>query len=215
MKLYIYDHCPFCVRARMIFGLKNLPVKLLTLHNDDAATPERLVGKKMVPILCKPDGSYMTESLDIVAFVDRSDRQPLLTGPLSAAIGDWLRHVDGYVNKLIIPRVAEAPFDEFETPAARQHFIAKKEATLGDFAELKAHSPGLIKKISDDLRDLDPLIAQSNAVNGEPSLDDIHLFPLLRSLTLVKGIDYPSRVAEYRNNMANQTQVPLLSGWAR
>ena len=24
MKLYVYDHCPFCVRARMIFGLKNL-----------------------------------------------------------------------------------------------------------------------------------------------------------------------------------------------
>lgn len=22
MKLYIYEHCPFCVRARMIFGLK-------------------------------------------------------------------------------------------------------------------------------------------------------------------------------------------------
>ena len=21
MKLYIYDHCPFCVSARMIFGL--------------------------------------------------------------------------------------------------------------------------------------------------------------------------------------------------
>ncbi|POU69340.1 glutaredoxin, partial [Pantoea sp. PSNIH4] len=27
MKLYIYDHCPFCVKARMIFGLKNLPVE--------------------------------------------------------------------------------------------------------------------------------------------------------------------------------------------
>ena len=28
MNLYVYDHCPFCVRARMIFGLKNLPVEL-------------------------------------------------------------------------------------------------------------------------------------------------------------------------------------------
>ncbi|MGN6905595.1 glutaredoxin, partial [Neisseria sp. P0015.S010] len=24
MKLYIYDHCPFCVRARMIFGLRDV-----------------------------------------------------------------------------------------------------------------------------------------------------------------------------------------------
>ncbi|MDU1427151.1 MAG: glutaredoxin, partial [Klebsiella michiganensis] len=27
MKLYIYDHCPFCLKARMIFGLKNIPVE--------------------------------------------------------------------------------------------------------------------------------------------------------------------------------------------
>ena len=26
MKLYIYDHCPFCVRARMIFGLRDVAV---------------------------------------------------------------------------------------------------------------------------------------------------------------------------------------------
>ncbi|SUG28943.1 glutaredoxin [Salmonella enterica subsp. arizonae] len=39
MKLYIYDHCPFCVKARMIFGLKNIPVELNVLQNDDEATP--------------------------------------------------------------------------------------------------------------------------------------------------------------------------------
>ena len=30
MKLYIYDHCPFCMRARMIFGLRNVSVEELT-----------------------------------------------------------------------------------------------------------------------------------------------------------------------------------------
>ena len=47
MKLYVYDHCPFCVRARMIFGLKNLPVELVVLANDDEATPIGLVGKRL------------------------------------------------------------------------------------------------------------------------------------------------------------------------
>lgn len=46
MKLYIYDHCPFCVKARMIFGLKNVPVELVVMLNDDEETPVRLVGKK-------------------------------------------------------------------------------------------------------------------------------------------------------------------------
>ncbi|MCC9266155.1 glutaredoxin 2, partial [Bacillus velezensis] len=104
MKLYIYDHCPYCVKARMIFGLKNLPVELQILANDDAATPERLIGQKMVPILQKDDGSYMPESMDIVHYIDNYDRKPLLTGSTNPAIAAWLRKVTEYTPRLIIPR---------------------------------------------------------------------------------------------------------------
>lgn len=214
MKLYIYDHCPFCVKARMIFGLKNLPVELIVMLNDDEATPKKLIGQKMAPILQKADGSAMPESMDIVRFVDNQDRQPLLTGKQNPAIADWLRRVNGYINKLLLPRIAEAAFAEFATPEARDYFREKKQTSLGDFAELRKHAPGFIKNISDDLRQLDKLIVKPNAVNGELSEDDIHLFPLLRSLTLVSGIEWPSRVADYRDNMAKQTQVNLLSSIA-
>ena len=214
MKLYIYDHCPFCVKARMIFGLKNLPVELIVMLNDDEATPKKLIGQKMATIPQKPDGCAMPESTDIVRFVDNQDRQPLLTGKQNPAIAEWLRRVNGYVNKLLLPRIAEAAFAEFATPEARHYFRDKKQASLGDFAELRKHAPGFIKNISDDLRQLDKLIVKPNAVNGELSEDDIHLFPLLRSLTLVSGIEWPSRVADYRDNMAKQTQVNLLSSIA-
>lgn len=53
MKLFIYDHCPFCVKARMIFGLQGQPVRLVTLLNDDEITPTTMIGKKMAPILQK------------------------------------------------------------------------------------------------------------------------------------------------------------------
>lgn len=214
MKLYIYDHCPFCVKARMIFGLKNLPVELMVMLNDDEETPRKLIGQKMAPILQKADGSAMPESMDIVHFIDKSDGEPLLTGKTNPAITDWLRQVNGYVNKLLIPRIADASFAEFATPEARAYFKSKKEANMGNFNELKSHAPGLIKKISDDLRQLDKLIVKPNAVNGELSTDDINLFPLLRSLTLVAGVNYPSRVTEYRDNMAKQTQINLLSSIA-
>lgn len=103
MKLYIYDHCPFCLKARMIFGLKNLPVELITLQNDDEATPTRMIGKKMAPILQKDDSRYLPESMDIVHYVDQLDGQPLLTGKQNPAIEEWLRKVNGYVNRLLIP----------------------------------------------------------------------------------------------------------------
>lgn len=211
MKLYIYDHCPFCVKARMIFGLKNIPVELNVLLNDDEETPTRMIGQKMAPILQKDDSRYLPESLDIVYYVDKLDGKPLLTGTRNPAVETWLRKVNGYVNRLLLPRIAKAPFDEFATPQARAYFVKKKEAAIGAFDEHLAHSAGLIKNINDDLRDLDKLIKQPNAVNGELSEDDIHLFPLLRNLTLVAGVEYPTRVADYRDNMAKQTQVNLLS----
>jgi glutaredoxin 2 len=195
----------------MIFGLKNIPVELNVLLNDDEETPTRMIGQKMAPILQKDDSRYLPESLDIVYYVDKLDGKPLLTGKRNPAIETWLRKVNGYVNRLLLPRIAKAPFDEFATPQARAYFVKKKEASIGDFDEHLAHSAGLIKNINDDLRDLDKLIKQPNAVNGELSEDDIHLFPLLRNLTLVAGVEYPTRVADYRDNMAKQTQVNLLS----
>lgn len=205
---------PYCLKARMIFGLKNIPVELHVLLNDDAETPTRMVGQKQVPILQKDDSRYMPESMDIVHYVDKLDGKPLLTGKRSPAIEEWLRKVNGYANKLLLPRFAKSAFDEFSTPAARKYFVDKKEASAGNFADLLAHSDGLIKNISDDLRALDKLIVKPNAVNGELSEDDIQLFPLLRNLTLVAGINWPSRVADYRDNMAKQTQINLLSSMA-
>ena len=84
MKLYIYEHCPFCTRARMIFGLKGLPVELAVILEGDAATPLRLIGKKAVPILQKADGTHLGESLDIVRHVDAIGT-PVLTAPPSEA----------------------------------------------------------------------------------------------------------------------------------
>ncbi len=170
MKLYIYDHCPFCVKTRMIFGLKNIPVELIVMLSDDVATPEKLIGQKMAPILMKEDGSCMPESLDIVEWVDKRNGEPLLTGSTNPAISEWLRRVNGYLNKLLLPRIAAASFAEFATPEARRYFHDKKEASQGSFDELKKHADGYIKNVNDDLRKLDKLIVQPNAVNGELSL---------------------------------------------
>lgn len=214
MKLYIYDHCPFCIKAHMIFGLKNIPVELIVLANDDDETPTRMIGQKMVPILQKDDSRYLPESMDIVHYVDQLDGKPLLTGKKNPAIDEWLRKVNSYANHLLLPRFAKSAFDEFSTPSARKYFTEKKEAMIGSFADHLAHSAGLTKKISEDLRTLDKRIVQPNGVNGELSEDDIQLFPLLRNLTLVAGINWPTRVADYRDNMAKQTQINLLSSMA-
>ncbi len=75
MKLYIYDHCPYCLKARMIFGLKNIPVELHVLLNDDAETPTRMVGqktgshsaKKMTAAICQKAWTSFTMSINSTA----------------------------------------------------------------------------------------------------------------------------------------------------
>lgn len=48
--VYVYDHCPFCVRVRLALGIKNVKHKLYFMANDDVSTPTSIVGKKIAPI---------------------------------------------------------------------------------------------------------------------------------------------------------------------
>ena len=48
--LYVYDHCPFCVRVRLAFGVKNIKHNIHFMANDDIPLPTSLVGKKIAPI---------------------------------------------------------------------------------------------------------------------------------------------------------------------
>ena len=135
MKLYIYDHCPFCVRARMAAGLFGADVEEVVMANDDEATPIGMIGAKQVPILQKEDGSFMGESLDIVRYLDR---------------------------------------------------------------------------IHEDLNDLDGLMHEiSDGINGEIGMEDILVFPILRNLTVVRGIEWPQKVMGYLMTMSEKSGVPL------
>lgn len=48
------------------------------------------------------------------------------------------------------------------------------------------------------------MIESSTAVNGELSLDDIHVLPLLRSAAVVKGLHFPREVRDYFEAMMNR-----------
>jgi len=59
----------------MIAALKRLHLQETVVLDDDSETMIRLVGKRVIPILVKDDGSPMLESMDMVDYVDGiSDR---------------------------------------------------------------------------------------------------------------------------------------------
>jgi len=208
MKLHVYDHCPFCVKARAIFGLKGLPVELVVMANDDAATPERMIGRKMAPIL-ENEGQYTPESMDIVHMVDAMEGPRVLTGSTDPAVTRWIEEGSATLYRLAMPRWAAAPLAEFATPEARAYFTDNKERAIGPFAERMAETPELLASTNDSLLRLEPLVRSPDAVNGELSEDDIHLFAHLRAMSIVRGVSYPTAVDAYRRRMSERTGVPL------
>lgn len=196
----------------MIFGLKNRPYTLTYLLNDDEQTPIKMVGQKMVPILQEGD-HYMAESMDIVRKVDQLDHKPILIGETNPAIKAWVDAIFDNMNKLVIPRYVNASIctlPEFVTPESREYFTTKKEAVFGSFTQLLAETKTLVDSINKNLEELAPLIQSADACNGQLSEDDIHLFPILRGLSIVEGISYPPAVEAYRQTMSQATGIPLL-----
>ena len=207
MKLYIYDHCPFCVRARMAAGLFGADVEEVVLANDDEATPIGMIGAKQVPILQKEDGSFMGESLDVVRYLDREGRLKDETRP---EIQAWFDKVGGYNTKLVHPRVVKIGLPEFETPEAVKYFTDKKEKTIGSFATNLDKTSQYVQRLNEDLAELETLMAESGAgLNGEIGMEDILVFPILRNLTVVRGVEWPQKIMDYLLRMSEASGVPL------
>ena len=208
MKLYVYDHCPFCVKARAIFGLKNIPVEVIVMLSDDEVTPTRMIGKKMAPIL-EHEGRYLPESMDIVAYVDAMSTGPVLRGPLNPHVAQWISDTTDALYRLAMPRWAASDMEEFSTTEARASFTRNKELIIGSFKDRLAESSDYIAMLDKHLPTLEGLIMSPDAVNGVLSEDDVHLFATLRAMSIVRGITYPSTVESYRIRMAGQTGINL------
>lgn len=213
MTLYHYDHCPYCAKARMIFGLKNVSFELKTLANDDEDTPVSLIGKKMVPILIKDDHTAMSESLDIIKWVDENYGSEAIVnyGLPRAEIQNWIQAARNFQYHLAMPRWIQMPLEEFQTESARSYFQNKKEKqNIGSFAQAIEETPKYLKQAEEALNELDKLMLDSKRFyECEVHIDDIHLFAALRNLTTVKNLQWPKNTLNYIQTWSEKSKVNL------
>jgi glutaredoxin 2 len=203
MRLYMFEHCSLCFRVRMIAALKRLHLQETIVFDDDSDTMVGLVGKRVIPILVKDDGQPMLESMDMVTYVDGlGDR--VLTGPQRGEVGTWSDKVVAKTAPLTMPRYPLLGLPEFGTIAALDHYNLRKRKAFGDFVELRANTRRHINELMPDLEELDRLIESPLAVNSKLSLDDIRVLPLLRSVAIVKGLRFPSKVRDYFESMMSR-----------
>ncbi|SNQ28357.1 glutaredoxin 2 [Acinetobacter apis] len=210
MRLYIYEHCPFCLRARMIAGFKNLAIQYSVIMEGDEETPIKLVGKKTLPILQRADGQYMTESLDIVSYLDDWSDPKYAVNHVDEAIGAWAKEHSDTIVKLIVPRFTQSDFKEISTLEARQAFVARETQAFGPLTALLDQTPEYIAQINPALEQLDPLLAAHTDIDKT----DFIIFPLLRSLSIVKDAVFGAETKRYMNRIATAAKVDLLTDQA-
>ena len=216
MRLFVYDHCPYCVRVRIPFGMKDIPLELIHLLNDDEAAPIAMIGAKMCPILEKEDGSFMGESLDIVRYLDQLDGKPIFAASSNRDdLAAWIGETGMLFRQLLFPRWVNGPSEEFATESARAYFTRKKEGTIGAFAEAMVNTASYKAELEEALERLAPMIHSPQHVNEVLSYDDIDLFGRLRGITLVKDLRIPQDVRAYIDCFAETSAVPTYDAFAQ
>lgn len=229
--LFVYDHCPFCVRVRLALGALDAPHRLVFLENDDVETPTALVGKKIAPIWVDSDGA-MAESLDIIAKVDTGRKIAPASGRKD--IKAWQKSVQTLMRKLQRPRYVKMMLPEFMKKAGRDAFVSnhqmppyEKKDWKGNpdfplsrkyekYEEALRETPYLLSEFNAKLRELEPLIHSAEACTAGIgfSYDDIDLWARLRSLTVIKGVVLPPKVRAYLDHFEKVGDVPLYDGMA-
>lgn len=211
MKLYVFDSCPFCVRSRMLIGLKGIDCELKFLIADDVETPTRMIGKKRVPILEKDDETFLGESWEINRYLDGLDGKPLI-GEFGGSSGfeEWYKTYNSEYDLLCYPRMPYMGLPELGSEGAMSYFRSSRYEVLGMSLEDAIAQTDTIKpRIEQKLSEIAGQINEGAAIGGPLTADDFYLFPLLRGLTMVKGLQFPPPLMDYMVAVSERIKVPL------
>jgi glutaredoxin 2 len=203
MRLYMFEHCSLCFRVRMTAALKSLHLQETVVLDDDTDTMMSLVGKRQIPILVKDDGVPMLESMEMVKHIDGIGK-PILTGVERPEVAAWAEKIADKTAPLTWPRYPLLGLPEFAIVAAHDYYIVRKRKSLGDLVEHRAKTREYLRELTPHLEALNELIERPQAVNGNLSMDDIRVLPLLRSAAVVKGLRFPEKVHNYFETMMDR-----------
>lgn len=210
-RLYIYDHCPFCIRTLIVAHYRQVSdLEQVVLLNDDEDSCQRLIGRKMVPIF-EHQGVAIGESMDIAKLLDELGEGPKSLRPLqlAEAIQPHLQPVQAHSWALTFPRVTRIGMNTFATESARSYFRRNKEAMLGcSFEQALAQTDTHKAVIEGVLAELPPLTLPSERDNTL-SWNDVMNFPPLQYLTLVEGLAFPPRLQQWLHEVAELGGVGL------
>jgi len=213
MKLFIYEHCPYCIRPRVVLGYKGIECDIEYLLDNDIAGHMEKIGAKQVPILQKEDNSYMTESLDIIEYLDNLNGNPIFLKTNGRNdIKQIFSEMSTEYRTLIFSYVQNASLGEFATDEARQHFIKRylKHINLDNVSEAIELREKHKEKVENTLKKLEKCIYSKKHISAcGLSMDDVIYFANLQRMLIVPDLDIPLRLSEYIEYQLSQNNCNI------
>lgn len=216
MKLFIYEHCPFCTRVRIIAS--KLAVTNIYLAYDDIVGHTKYIFKKQVPFLQKEDGTFMVESMDICKYLNTSVTPNILAQ--ETALSYYTQEITKLTQKAYIiaqPMLWQLMRDHplniknFPTQEAKDYYTnINSKNSHSEWHNITQH---YLQKTIDDLEEYMALNKENyfNQILHTLSWHDVEIFPWLRNLTILEGqiLSLGNYTREYLNRVSMITQIPL------
>lgn len=211
MKLYIYEHCPYCIRPRMIMALKNITIKIIYLSNDDEKTHLDLIGKKQVPFLIKNNSTSLIESLNICQYLNNLNNKPILNNKIinNNELIQLMNKINTISKFLVYPNFLKHPLNcyDFPTKQAKEYFKNKKAII---FQKNLTNKNERIEKTTNLLNRLNKEFKYFFDITKQISWDDILVFPILRNLTIIQDlINFPYDIKHYIYYFSQLSNIKL------
>ncbi|OUR96859.1 hypothetical protein A9Q84_11010 [Halobacteriovorax marinus] len=179
----------------MAFNYLNLPFESIVLPYDDEATPIKLMGKKMLPIVEFADGSLSNESLDIIKKMDSANTLSfnLLTEERLTQVNELLSKIGKDVHCLCMPYWMWTP--EFNEKS-RKYFQTKKEVKRGPFNKLILDKETYLKGLEVTLSALESKITTFYE-SEEISIIDIMIASHLWGMFIFPEFQFSNKIFDY------------------
>jgi len=212
MKLYIYDHCPFSMRPRLIAGLKNIKVKIIIVRVADLETVPNMIGKNVRPVLEKDDGTFMAESMDLALYLDRLD-SPIITDPVISNKFEELKSeiLKDYVA-LTAPLFVKT-CREFQVQADVDRYQKREEDFVGvSFAEIEKDMSMFKQRLEKIIPEFEQFLVSD--IPNNMTATEVALFPFMAHLLNFKCSNLTTGLSEFVDKICNKTHQKLLPNYS-
>ncbi|WP_150465199.1 glutaredoxin 2 [Francisella sp. SYW-2] len=213
MKIYLYHHCPYCIKVRLVADLSKLDYEMIILANDDEKSHIDRIGSKQVPFLEKDDGTFIIESDEICKFIAKTQNFDIAESMINSSVKELVAQLAEHYRRIVYPRIPHHPRNEcdFPTQSAKEYFINKKSQYIGDFDSLLKNPPyDSIIAINKILKEIEPFV-KIPFINGDNfSWDDINIFPIFFILTMARDLlEVPDNINSYIKSIETKTNIEL------